>query len=56
MESHYQKYEKELAVKASLARVETYLVDQRAQLRLPEKLVALADYIVESKEIQLDVI
>ena len=56
MESHYQKYENELTVKASLARVEAYLADQSAQLRLPKKSVVLADCIVERKEVQLDVI
>ena len=56
MESHYHKYEKKLAVKANLARVEAYLADRRAQLELPKKSVALVDCIVESKEVQLDAI
>ena len=56
MELHSLSCEKELAVKASIARVEAYLADQRAQLRLLEKSVALADCTIESKEIQLDAI
>ena len=56
MELQSQKYKMELAVKASLARVEAYLVSRRAQLRLEEKSVALTDCTVESKKIQLDAI
>ena len=56
MELHSQRYKKELAVQANLARVEAYLVDRRSQLGLLEKSVALANYTIESKEIQLDVI
>ena len=56
MELHYQKYEKELAVKASLARVEAYLADQRVQLGLKENSVTLAECTVESKELHLDAI
>ena len=56
MELHSLSCEKELAVKASIARVETYLADWRAQLGLLEKSVALTDCTMESKEVQLDVI
>ena len=52
MELHSLKYENELAVKAIMARVETYLADQRAQLELLEKLVALANCTIKSKEVQ----
>ena len=56
MELHHQKYEKELALKASLARVEAYLAYRRAQLGLPKNSVALAEYTLGSKELQLDAI
>ena len=56
MELHYQKYEGELAVKASLARVEAYLDDRKAQLGLKENSVALAECTLESKELYSDVI
>ena len=56
MELHYQKYEGELAIKASLARVEVYLADRRAQLRLKENSVALAECTLKSKELYLDAI
>ena len=56
MELHSQKYKKELAAKANLARVEAYLADRRAQLGLLEKSVALTDCTIERKEIQLDAI
>ena len=56
MELHYQKYERELAVKASLARVEAYLADWRVQLGLKENLVALTECTLESKELHLDAI
>ena len=56
IELHYQKYEGELAVKASLARVEAYLADRRAQLGIRESSVALADCTLESKELYLDTI
>ena len=56
MELHYQKYKKELAIKASLARVEAYLVNRRVQLGLRENLVVLAECTLESKELHLDAI
>ena len=56
MEPHYQKYAKDLAVKASLARVEVYLADRRVQLGLKENSVALAECTLESKELHLDAI
>ena len=56
IESHYQNYEKKLAVKAILARVEACLADRRDQFKLLEKSVAFVDYIVEIKEVQLDAI
>ena len=34
--------------------MEAYLADRRTQLGLLEKSIALVDYTVESKEIQLD--
>ena len=49
-------YKKELAVKASLARVEAYLADWRAQFGLPKNSMALAECTLESKELQLDAI
>ena len=56
MELHYQKYERELVVKASLARVEAYLADRRAQLGLRESSVALAQCTLENKELYFDAI
>ena len=56
MEPYYQKYEGELVVKASLARVEASLVDRRAQLGLRESSVVLAECMLESKELYLDAI
>ena len=56
MELHYQKYEGELAIKTSLAKVEAYLADRRAQFGLRENLVALAECTLESKELYLDAI
>ena len=56
MELHYQKYERELVVKASLARVEAYLANRRVQLELRKNSVALAECTLESKELQLDAI
>ena len=56
MELHYQKYEGELAVKASLATVEAYLADRRAQLGLRENSMALAECTLESKELYSDAI
>ena len=56
MEPHYQRYEKKLAVTASLAWVEAYLADRRVQLGLKEDSVALAEYTLDSKEIHLDAI
>ena len=56
MELYCQKYERELAVKASLTRVEAYLADRRAQLGLRENLMALAECTLESKELYLDAI
>ena len=56
MELHHLKYKNELAIKASLARVEAYLAYRRAQLGLQEKSVVLANSTMEIKEVQLDAI
>ena len=56
IETYYRRFEGELAVKASLARVEAYLADRRAQLRIRESSVALAECTLESKELYLDAI
>ena len=50
MELESLKYKKELAIKASLARVEAYLANQRAQPGLLEKLMTLVNCTIESKE------
>ena len=56
MESHQLKYEKELAIKAGLSRMEAYLADRIAQFGLFEQSVALTDCTIKSKEVQLDAI
>ena len=45
MEMQFQKHKNELEVKANLAIMEVYLADQRAQLGLKGKLVAVTDCI-----------
>ena len=50
------KYEGELAVKASLARVEAYLADRKAQLGIRESSVALTECTLEEEELYLDAI
>ena len=56
MERFYHKFKGELAVKASLARVEAYLADRRAQLGIGENSVAHTECTLESKELYLDAI
>ena len=56
MELHSLSCQKELAVKASVARVEANLADRRSQLGQLEKLVALADCTMESKQVQSNAI
>ena len=56
MEPFYHKFKGELAVKASLAKVEAYLADRRAQLRIGENSVAHTKCTLESKELYLDAI
>ena len=56
MEPYYHKFKGELAVKASLARVEAYLADRRAQLGIGENSMAHAMCTLESKELYLDAI
>ena len=50
MELHFLNYEKELAIKANMARVEAYLAYRRPQLGLLEKSVELANCTMENKE------
>ena len=56
MEPYYQKYKGELVVKASLARVEAYLADWRAQLGIKESSMALTECTLEEEELYLDTI
>ena len=56
METYYRRFERELAVKASLARVEAYLADRRAQFEGGENSVDHAECTVESRELYLDAI
>ena len=56
METYYHRFEKELAARANLARVEAYLADRRAQFEGGENSVDHAECTVESKELYLDAI
>ena len=56
MKPYYHKFEGVLAVKASLARVEAYLADRRAQLGEGENSVDHAKCTVENRELYLDAI